>query len=239
MRWGCVSCEQRFLLEDQVLAQKYIMKSLLQKSKNALRQAQGERISDGNHFLFAVRGEPVEPPTLLLQEALKVGNRAGNRVGKMFFGLHMKSLRVEAWAMKRISTRYPGVLYREATRLGGPGTEKVFYIVFKKDGKVLEEKVGRQYADDMTEARANRIRAERIEGKRSSPKEMRQQERERKQAEQNRWAFDRLWEEYKAGNPDLKGIVTDENRYQKHIRPLFGTKEPHQLVPLDVVTGSE
>jgi hypothetical protein len=69
--------------------------------------------------------------------------------------------------MKRHPTKYPGVFYREAERIGGPGTEKVFYIVFKHDGKVIEEKCG-QYADNMTEAKAARYRAERIENKRSS-----------------------------------------------------------------------
>ena len=72
--------------------------------------------------------------------------------------------------MKRNATKYPGVFYREAERIGGPGTEKVFYIVFKRDGKVIEEKVGRQYADDMTQATAARYRAERIENKRPSRK---------------------------------------------------------------------
>ena len=74
---------------------------------------------------------------------------------------------------KRIKTKYPGVFYREAKRIGGKGSEKVFYIVFKKDGKVIEEKAGRQFVDDMTEARAAGIRAERIEGKRLSRKEIR------------------------------------------------------------------
>lgn len=55
--------------------------------------------------------------------------------------------------MKRLKTNYPGVIYREADRIGGKDKEKVYYIVFKKDGKVLEEKVGRQHADDMTPAR--------------------------------------------------------------------------------------
>ena len=32
---------------------------------------------------------------------------------------------------------------------------------FKKDGKIIEEKVGRQFVDDMTPARAAEIRAER------------------------------------------------------------------------------
>ena len=75
---------------------------------------------------------------------------------------------------KRIKTTYPGVFYREAQRIGGKGTEKVFYIVFKKDGKVFEEKAGRQFQNDMTPARAAGIRAERIEGKRLSRKEIRE-----------------------------------------------------------------
>ena len=50
------------------------------------------------------------------------------------------------------------------------GTEKVFYIVFKKEAKVFEEKVGRQFADNMTDAKAAGIRAERNEGKRASRK---------------------------------------------------------------------
>ena len=42
--------------------------------------------------------------------------------------------------MKRIKTNYPGVVYREVDRLGGNGLERVYYIIFKKDGKVFEEK---------------------------------------------------------------------------------------------------
>jgi len=135
---------------------------------------------------------------------------------------------------KRIKTSYPGVYYREARRIGGKGTERVYYIVFKKNGKVYEEKAGRQYADDLTPARAAGYRAERIEGKRPSPKEKREKEKALKQAEANRWTFNRLWTEYKAGKPELKGIVTDENRFQNYIRPLLGDKEPRHLFPLDI-----
>lgn len=135
---------------------------------------------------------------------------------------------------KRIKTSYPGVYYREARRIGGKGTERVYYIVFKKNGKVYEEKAGRQYADDMTPARVAGIRAERIEGKRLSRKELRKAEDAQKQAEANRWTFNRLWTEYKAGKPELKGIVTDENRFQNYVRPLLGDKEPRYLFPLDI-----
>jgi integrase len=136
-------------------------------------------------------------------------------------------------AMKRIKTTYPGVFYREVERIGGTGTEKVYYIIFKKDGKALEEKVGRQYVDDMTPARAARIRAERIEGKRPSRKENREQQEAQRKAEQNRWTINRLWEEYKAQHP-IKGLAQDESRYIKYIRPYFSDKEPSDLVSLDV-----
>lgn len=44
---------------------------------------------------------------------------------------------------RRQKTKYPGVYYREAQRLGDSGFERVYYIVFKKNGVVHEEKVGR------------------------------------------------------------------------------------------------
>ncbi len=136
--------------------------------------------------------------------------------------------------MQRVKTSHLGVYFREVKRLGGPGKEKVYYIVFKKDGKVHEEKVGRQYADDMTPARAAHIRGERIEGKRLSRKEARERKKALEEAEKNPWTFNRLWQEYKDRKPGLKGLVTDENRYQNHIKPLLGAREPHTLTPFDV-----
>ena len=131
--------------------------------------------------------------------------------------------------MGRIKTRYPGVYYREAQRIGSRGKEKVFYIVIKKDGKVIEEKVGRQYADNMTEAKASRIRAERIEGKRISRKEERLLGTLRKQ---ECWTINHLWEEYKRCKT-IKGISMDESRFQKYLKQI-GEKEPQQISPLEV-----
>ena len=129
--------------------------------------------------------------------------------------------------MKRCKTKYPGVFYREADRIGGAGTEQVFYIIFKKDGKNQEEKVGRQYADDMTAARAARIRGERIEGKRLSRKELRQQQ------VRDVWTIERLWEKFQ-DEKTLKSIKTDESRFKLYLSPYVGTKEPKDLIPLDV-----
>ena len=130
--------------------------------------------------------------------------------------------------MKRIKTSYPGVYYREVKRLGGPGQEKVYYIVFKKEGKVHEEKVGRQFADDMTVARAARIRGERIERKRLSRKEIREIEALVK------WTVERLWQEYSAQKNDLKGLRTDQGRFNNYLKANMGSKEPRNIAQLDI-----
>jgi len=57
----------------------------------------------------------------------------------------------------RLKTSYPGVFYIEGNATGRTGTERIYYIRYKRDGKLTEEKAGRQYQDDMTPARAGRI----------------------------------------------------------------------------------
>lgn len=134
----------------------------------------------------------------------------------------------------RQKTKYPGVFFREAMRLGRPGTERVYYVVFKKDGKVIEEKVGRQFADNMTEAKASNIRSERLEGRRESRKTVRDRVVADKEALANRPIISRLWGLYKDSKPNLKGLVTDENRYEKHVGPVFGKKTPEEIDPLSI-----
>jgi integrase len=135
--------------------------------------------------------------------------------------------------MKRHNTSYPGVFYREAERIGGKGKERVYYIVFKKDGKVHEEKVGRQFVDDMTPAKAARIRADRIEGKRLSRKEIKAQKEALKQADAARWTIERLWSEY-ISQKVIKGLAQDLSRFEKYIKAIWGDKEPHEIMPLEV-----
>ncbi len=129
---------------------------------------------------------------------------------------------------ERIKTNYPGVFYRVRKRVGGPGTEKVYYAVFKRDGKVVEAMVGRQYRDDMTPAKANIKRGEMIEGRTATRAE------ERAKAKIKVWTFSALWEEYKSHRPKTKTLEVDEYRYLTHIAPTLGKKEPSKLVPLDV-----
>ena len=46
---------------------------------------------------------------------------------------------------KRTRTKYPGVFYREAKRIGKAGTEKVYYVVYKKNDKLNNNKYLKQF----------------------------------------------------------------------------------------------
>ena len=137
----------------------------------------------------------------------------------------------------RNKTSYPGVFYYISNRLGGNGKEKVYYYRFNKDGKYFEEKAGRQYADDMTAARAAIIRGERIEGKRESRKEQRQKKLAAKHERERIYTINRLWStyvEFKGGAHSWPNFVTDHGIFNNHISPYLGSKQPHELLPLDI-----
>ncbi len=75
--------------------------------------------------------------------------------------------------LKRYKTDYPGVYYIEGKAIGSDKIEKIYYIRYRKAGKAIDEKAGKQFQDDMTPARAAIIRAKRIEGKELSNVERR------------------------------------------------------------------
>jgi len=135
---------------------------------------------------------------------------------------------------KREKTDKPGVFFRMAERVGKPGVEKVFYVVFKKDGKLIEAKAGRQFQDNMTPAKAALFRAALIEGRETTPQEKREADKAAKQAEHDRWTIIRLWGYYKENKPGLKGVVTDQNRFDLYLSKPFGEKEPAEILAFDV-----
>ena len=151
-------------------------------------------------------------------------------------GLEVETFSLKGDDMKEYSrqkTDYPGVYYRVAKRQSKQGEEKIFYIVFKKDGVVHEEKVGRQYADDMTPAKANRIRSARIDGKQKSRKELREDAKGAAQAKASKNTIERLWDSYKAKKAGYKSRYTDQANFE-HLKPALGNKEPHEIIPLDI-----
>lgn len=136
--------------------------------------------------------------------------------------------------MKRYRTQYKGVYYRIGERIGGAGEERIYYIVFKKNGKVHEEKVGRAYADKMTATKAHLKRAARIENREKSRKQIRQDEQAKKTAEADKMTFAKLWEQYKAQRTDGRGKQNDTYIFKNYLEDVIGKKEPHQLIKLDI-----
>lgn len=137
---------------------------------------------------------------------------------------------------KRVKTNYPGVYYRVANRIGHSGEERVYYIVFKKDGKVFEEKVGRQYVDSMTPAKAAGIRADRVENRIPSRKQKRQAQLAAIQAEKEKVTIQRLWNLYEEANSNRKCRKTDLSIFKLHLSDCFSVKTPQEIETKDIDT---
>ncbi len=136
--------------------------------------------------------------------------------------------------ISRQATSYAGVTYRIAKRIGGAGTERVYYIRFKKDGKEFEEKVGRQYADNMTPAKASGIRAERIEGKRESRKTIKEKVKAEKFAELNKATFAFIFKKYEEQYSTKKSLSRDKYTFKNHLAD-FSPKTPDEISTTNIV----
>jgi integrase len=133
---------------------------------------------------------------------------------------------------KRFKTKYTGVYYIMGQTSKGK-QERIYYIRYYKNSKRIEEKAGRQFANNMTSAKASNIRSLRITQKELSNTEMRTAESKKKDSINNRWTICRLWDEYKKIN-DIKGLYTDNNRFKNYLEGPYGDREPRDLVPLDI-----
>jgi integrase len=129
---------------------------------------------------------------------------------------------------------YTGVYYRMADRIGGKGQEKIYYVTYKKDGRVIEAKAGRQYKDNMTPAKASLYRSNLIEGREQTGQEKRKAEQAIKAAEAGKWTINKLWDDYCETNPEKKSLDHDKHKFDLHLRDSIGVKEPAQFIPLDV-----
>lgn len=131
---------------------------------------------------------------------------------------------------KRNKTKYPGVFFREENRIGSSGIERVYYVVFKRNGKTFEEKVGRQFIDDMTPAKAAGIRSDFIEGRRKTKKQF----KEEMYVASLRKNINAIWEEYAKGRPKNKNFSIDLSRYKTYLENNFGSKFPEVITTNDI-----
>ena len=130
--------------------------------------------------------------------------------------------------LERHATAYPGVYYIiSSTKVGGRA-ERIYYIMYRRNGKLHEEKAGRQFQDDMTPARAAQIRVARVTGTSLPNKERRQREKERS------YTMTDIWQEYKEARQHIKRLRDFEGYFTRHIEPDIGNKTPSELTPSDI-----
>lgn len=122
---------------------------------------------------------------------------------------------------------YAGVFYVEAPRPKGSDLEKVYYIRYRRAGKLVEEKAGHQYRDAMTPAKAAGIRAARIEGRQASNTKRREVERAARAEKDGKITIGKLWEMYAEANAEKPSMRTDRYTY-KHIAG-FCDKSPLEI----------
>ncbi|BDQ33596.1 tyrosine-type recombinase/integrase [Pseudodesulfovibrio portus] len=132
---------------------------------------------------------------------------------------------------RRYKTDYPGVFYVMGSHVVTGQPERIYYIRYRRDGKMVEEKVGRQKQNKMTEAKASRIRAKKIDGEVLPNSEQREAVRA---SRVNRWTLSKLWDEYREQRVDYKGEVADKSRFTKHLEPEFGDLSPDEITTADV-----
>ena len=128
----------------------------------------------------------------------------------------------------RVSTKYTGIFHVDLAN-----GDQTFYMRYKKDGKLIEERAGRK-TQGWTAAKAYRLRTERLAGKSVSNSEKRSKDREAKRVKNNQWNFRRLFDEYLSSRPDLKGRANDERRFKIYLEKDFGNKEPDEITHFDI-----
>lgn len=130
--------------------------------------------------------------------------------------------------------KWPGVYCYESTDRRFDDKPDVCYVVaYKVETKKRWEKVGWR-SEGYTPQAAAEVRADRVKKARHGEdvKTAREIARERIMTDRT---IDELADAYfEAKGDTLKGVVTDRNRYEKHIRPVLGGFRASKLSPLDM-----
>ena len=125
-------------------------------------------------------------------------------------------------------TRHNGVYFVELAN-----GDQTFFIRYKKDRKLIEERAGRR-SQGWTAAKANRLRTERLAGKTVSNADQRSREIAEKELKNNRWTFRKIFDEYLASRPDLKGRANDVRRFNSYLEKDFAHKTPEEVTYFDI-----
>jgi len=126
--------------------------------------------------------------------------------------------------------KWAGVYVYELEEIYNGTPDLCFFINFRSGRRLIWEKIGKisegYSADVAAEIRAKRVKAVRHGEEVKTAKEIR-----REKAEKDR-TFKEIADAYfEIKGPSLKGIVTDKNRYTKHLEPLCGNRTVSEITP--------
>ena len=126
--------------------------------------------------------------------------------------------------------KWAGVYYYELEEMYNGSPNLCFFINYRSGRRLTWEKVGKiseGYGPDV----AAEIRAERVKAVRHGEEVKTAKEIRREQAERDKPFADIADAYFEIKGPSLKGIVTDRNRYTKHLVPLFGKRTVSEITP--------
>jgi len=136
---------------------------------------------------------------------------------------------------RRHRTEFPGVYYRLGARSGAEEPEKIYYIIYRVDGRKIEENVGRELQDGMTARKASGIRDGRIRESGSRAKKAGGAAQPALPVPASgEWTIDQVWSKWLELNPDKDSAYKDSNRYKTHLEEPFGSRRPEDLDFLEV-----
>lgn len=127
---------------------------------------------------------------------------------------------------------YAGVFYVYSIRKGNISKEKIYYIRYRIDNKLIEEKAGYQYRDAMTPLKAAFMRAARVERRELSNAAQRAQQVQRQQDIDSLPYVHSIWKVFcdthsrKSAN---HAVNSADHSNIKRILPVFGTMLPSDL----------
>lgn len=131
--------------------------------------------------------------------------------------------------------KWPGVYCYESTdRRFEDKPDVCFVIAYKVETKKRWEKVGWR-SEGYTPQVAAEVRADRVKKARHGEEVKTAKEIAHERAKTDRTIAELADAYFEAKGDTLKGIVTDRNRFEKHIRPVLGGFRASKLSPLDIV----
>lgn len=142
-------------------------------------------------------------------------------------------------AEKRLKTKYPGVYYSIVPTAAGRGSEKKFYIMYRRGGRgspQICELLGSE-SQGWTEKRASDERLRRKSGQAQSNTEKREALLEEQKARQMLSTYDQVWQayhEYGKGKRPGPSLKSDFNLYKRELFDFLGAKPVEAIQTSDI-----